>query len=77
MNLPDTFAGGRFNLPLKIAKIVRLAENSEAERANCNRILAKHGYFVDRAGICWDIDKVPAKARDDYIPKHRRKALNP
>jgi len=72
MSLPDTFAGGRFDLPIKVAKIVRLAEGSEPERANANRILKKYGYFVDRAGICWDVDHIPEKARDDYVPAHRR-----
>lgn len=64
MNLPETFAGGRFNLPLKVAKIVRLAENSEAERANCNRKLKKYGYFVDRVGVVWTIDEIPEYAKD-------------
>lgn len=64
MNLPETFAGGRFGLPLKAAKIVRLAESSPAERPVCNEKLKKYGYFVDRAGVCWDIDKVPEIAKD-------------
>lgn len=63
-NLPDTFAGGTFGLPLKVAKIVRLAENSEAERPNANRKLKPYGYFVDRVGICWEIDKTPERAKD-------------
>lgn len=65
MSLPDTFAGGTFNLPLKVAKIVRLAESSEAERGACNEKLKKYGYFVDRAGICWELDKVPDFAKDE------------
>lgn len=64
MNLPDNFAGGTFGLPLKIAKIVRLAEGSEAERVACNEKLKKYGYFVDRIGICWDLDKVPDYVKD-------------
>jgi hypothetical protein len=64
MNLPDTFAGGQFGLPLKVAKIVRLAESSPAERPTCNEKLNKYGYFVDRIGICWPINKTPAFARD-------------
>jgi len=64
VTLPDTFAGGTFNLPPKVAKIVRLAEESEAERKACNEKLKKYGYFVDRVGVCWPLDKVPEFAED-------------
>lgn len=64
-SLPDTFAGGRFNLPLKAAKIVRLAESgNDNERAVCNTKLEPHGYFVDRVGICWPLNNVPDFAKD-------------
>lgn len=65
MNLPDTFAGGTFNLPLKVAKIVRLGQSSEVERQAANVQLAKHGYFLDRVGILWPLDKVPELAKDN------------
>lgn len=64
MNLPETFAGGRFDLPLKVAKIVRLADSSEAERPNANRKLEQCGLFVDRLGIVWSLKSIPTYARD-------------
>lgn len=63
MTLPDTFAGGTFNLPLKVAKIVRLAESSEAERPNCIQRLWKMGYFLDYIDIIWEKDKIPEIVR--------------
>lgn len=64
MNLPDTFAGGMFDLPLKVAKIVRVGSNSEPERAAANRALNKYGYFLDRVGILWLTNTVPSFAKD-------------
>ena len=67
MNIPDTFAGGTFNLPLKVAKIVRLAEGTQstAERESAIRKLWSFDYFLDRAGVLWEKDKVPEFAKDD------------
>lgn len=64
MNLPDTYAAGTFNLPLKVAKIARVGCNSEGERQAANRALNNLGYFLDRAGIIWEKDKVPEYAKD-------------
>ena len=64
MTIPDTFAGGKFGLPLKVAKIVRQASGSDGERKAANNLLKKYGYFADRAGVVWDIDKVPEFAKD-------------
>lgn len=43
--------GGVFNVTNKVAKIIKLAADSEDERKACNFQLAKHGYFLDRVGI--------------------------
>lgn len=65
-SLPDTFAGGQFNLPLKVAKLVRLAEtDNEHERDSVRRKIWGFGYFLDKAGIIWGKDKVPEFAVDD------------
>jgi hypothetical protein len=66
MNLPDTFAGGTFDLPPVVAKLVRLAENtdSEPERKNAKEQLLKRGYFLDRAGVLWPKDGVPDFAKE-------------
>lgn len=66
MNLPETFAGGQFNLPLKVAKLVRLAESTSVhERDAAIRKLWGFGYFLDRIGIVWSKDSVPELAKDD------------
>lgn len=65
MQMPDTFAGGQFNLPLRAAKIVRLAASSEVERPNANDKLKKYNLWVDRVGIVWDADKIPEFAKDN------------
>lgn len=64
MKVPDTFAGGQFNLPLKVAKIVRQASGSEGERKAANSILKSKGYFVDRVGVVWDVNNVPSFAEE-------------
>jgi hypothetical protein len=67
MNLPDTFAGGAFNLSLKVAKMVRLAESTDSvdERTAAINKIWGFNYFLDRANIIWDKDKVPEFAKDD------------
>lgn len=63
-NLPDTFAGGQFNLPLQIAKLVRLADSTnEHERFAVIKKLWDKGYFLDMAGIIWDKNRVPEIVR--------------
>lgn len=64
-NLPDTFAGGTFNLPLKVAKLVRLADSthSEHERESIVRKLWGMGYFLDKVGVIWDKNNVGTAAR--------------
>lgn len=65
MTLPDTFAGGSFNLPLKVAKLVRLAEstNAKPERESIINKLWDMGYFLDKVDIIWDKDNVPEIVR--------------
>lgn len=67
MSLPDTYAAGSFNLPLKVAKIARLAEGAStpSERETAIRKLWPLGYFLDRVNILWDTIKVPDYAQDD------------
>ena len=63
-NLPDTFAGGRFGLPMVIAKMVRLADRTEEpERTAVIHKLWSKGYFLDKAGVVWDKDNVPSYVR--------------
>lgn len=64
IELPETFSGGMFNLPIKVAKVVRTASGSEGERQAANTYLKGQGYFLDRAGIIWELDKVPEFAKD-------------
>lgn len=71
-NLPDTFAGGVFNLPIKIAKVVRQASGSDGERQSANTYLEKFNYFLDRAGVLWDLDKVPDFAKDELTKKENK-----
>lgn len=60
MTLPDTYAGGRFNLPIRVAKLVRKAESTTAtERQAIIDRLWKIGYFLDFVDILWDRDAVP------------------
>lgn len=67
MNLPDTYAAGVFSLPLKVAKIARLAAKNESsgEREAAIRKLWELGYFFDRAGIIWKRGEVPEIAKDE------------
>lgn len=60
-SLPDTYAGGQFNLPLKVAKLVRLIEGTEnIHEKLAGRIkLADFGWCLDEQGILWDLDKIP------------------
>lgn len=69
INPPDTFAGGQFDLPLRVANLVRLATSTtyEAERQSAKKKLLDLGYFLDRAGIVWGKDEVPEYAKDDEL----------
>ncbi|NQX14251.1 hypothetical protein HQQ80_21700 [Microbacteriaceae bacterium VKM Ac-2855] len=75
-NLPDTFAGGHFNLPLVVAKLVRLADgtHSEHERDAARRRIWSKGYFLDRAEVIWDKGRVPKIAEDDLLTELRSDA---
>ncbi len=66
MTLPDDYAGGMFNVPLRVAKLVRLADStdSEPERQNAREQINKRGYFLDRASVLWEKNKVPKFAQD-------------
>ena len=67
MNLPETFAGGTFGLPLKVAKLVRLAEgtDSQSERIAVITKLWDMGYFLDRVNIIWEKSSVPDLSKDE------------
>lgn len=59
MTLPDTFACGQFNLPIQVAKLARLADDTKGpERMAAQRQLWKRGYFLDRVGIIWTLDEL-------------------
>lgn len=65
--LPETFAGGTFNLPLKVAKVVRLFDSTtyEGEKLSIRKKLYTMGYFLDKIGIIWDKENIP-----EYIKLH-------
>lgn len=67
MNTPDTYAGGQFGLPLRVAGLVRLAESthSKYERQSVVEKLWRMGWFLDKIGIIWPLNKVPP-----YIQEH-------
>lgn len=70
-NLPETFAGGTFGLPLVVARLVRMADsNSPTEAAIAKSKLLSKGYFLDRIGVLWDKDKVPDFAKDETYEQH-------
>lgn len=70
LNLPDTYAGGNFGLPLKVAKLVRLADgtHSHPEKQSVIGKLWSMGWFLDKAGIIWPKDDVP-----QYVQAHDAK----
>lgn len=53
--------GGRFDLPKKVAKLVRLAEGTDytGEKQSARQKLWDIGYYLDVAGVVWNKDKIP------------------
>lgn len=62
INNMENFCGGRFDLPIKIRKIVQLYESSNfsGEKLSIRKNLYRLGYFLDnKAEIIWDVDNIP------------------